>query len=210
LFRKRIGFFAFFVIGFLCVWFLKSEKREIKLPKKSANQTKKIKRSPHILPTPVDSASILVPLNVENEDEDSVRDIEEWQGMKVPTIQPHCSSEDGCGLAMACIDNKCVPCEEDPDCATGEACILQHCVPEENGACRTRRDCEEGALCVLSGYSFGARGNSEMKAFCRLSASGEEQVEDKAERKKFDEVRGPYQAPSLEFSDLAKGLEYEE
>ena len=47
--------------------------------------------------------------------------------------------------------------------------MLDHCVLKQNVRCRSRRDCTEvgsDALCVLSGYSPGPRGNSAMTAEC--------------------------------------------
>lgn len=129
--------------------------------------------------------------------------------MQVPKQHPPCYSG-VCGLAMACIDEKCGPCSKDFDCLNDEVCVFQHCVLEENVSCRTKNECEEDdALCVLNGYSSGVRGNADMKAFCRSSSGGEPQVQDLEERRRFDAERGPFQPAAVEFTDLAKGLIYE-
>ena len=100
------------------------------------------------------------------------RDPAEWQGMLVDldSMAP-CDITERCGLAMACIAEKCGPCELDAECAENEVCVLDHCVIKENAGCRSYRDCDDDALCVLSGYSSDPRGNSDMRAYC-LSTSG--------------------------------------
>jgi hypothetical protein len=96
----------------------------------------------------------------------------EWQGMRERIDQQAiCDGEASCGLALACIDGLCGPCLADSDCAAGEACALDHCVLETNLGCRSYTDCEEGSLCLLSGYSSGYRGNHDMRAYC-LSPNG--------------------------------------
>ena len=96
----------------------------------------------------------------------------EWQGMRVRSdLRPLCVREDGCGLALACLDGRCGPCRSDFDCAPGEVCALDHCLRGELTECTTSADCPEGAECVLSGYSRGIRGNETMRSFC-LSEEG--------------------------------------
>jgi hypothetical protein len=98
---------------------------------------------------------------------------EEWQGMLVDTSQQAlCDVSARCGLAMACREGRCGPCERDAHCDAGEVCVLDHCVKQELASCRSRRDCrEEEALCILSGLSPGARGNETMRSLC-LGAQG--------------------------------------
>ncbi|MFO7564446.1 MAG: hypothetical protein R6X02_17500 [Enhygromyxa sp.] len=96
------------------------------------------------------------------------RDPSEWQGMLVNLAlqQTGCESSAACGLAMACVDQRCGPCSGDEDCASEEACVLQHCVPTRQVECRRASDCEGEALCVLSGYTAAPRGNEGMRSFC--------------------------------------------
>lgn len=95
------------------------------------------------------------------------REAGEWQGMLVNlSLQASCDESSRCGLGMACNLGRCGPCSGDGDCASGERCVLQHCIPEENAHCRSRHDCGDTNLCVLSGYSSDARGNAETSSFC--------------------------------------------
>jgi hypothetical protein len=95
------------------------------------------------------------------------RSPDEWQGMLVDTaMQAICDESRFCGLAMACLGERCGPCSKDADCLSGEVCVLDHCVLSSLARCRTRRDCQGDAMCVLSGYSSDARGNSDMTASC--------------------------------------------
>ncbi len=107
------------------------------------------------------------------------RDPDEWQGMLVNVaMQAECTTSAGCGLAMACIDQRCGPCTADSQCADGEECVLDHCVAAPQVACRTRRDCAgegDDALCVLSGYASDPRGNGGMTASCQLPSGGTDQ-----------------------------------
>ncbi len=102
------------------------------------------------------------------------RDPDEWQGMLVDIcLRATCDEPARCGLALACVGGYCGPCAEDSDCATGEACVLDHCVLSDNVACRSSRDCEGDALCILSGSTGGAaRGNEDMTAYCNPSGGG--------------------------------------
>jgi hypothetical protein len=99
------------------------------------------------------------------------RDPEEWQGMLVDIANPlYC--EGFCGLALACIDQQCLPCQTDEQCLEGEGCSIDHCVPLTNLECRSRKDCAVGELCILSGYTGGtARANEDMRAYC-VGSSG--------------------------------------
>ncbi|MFM2416164.1 MAG: hypothetical protein RL385_887 [Pseudomonadota bacterium] len=95
------------------------------------------------------------------------RDPDEWQGMLVQQVPvQHCSAEVACPLGMACNKDVCGPCTADSDCLAGESCALDHCVPKDQNGCRGREDCNDGELCVLSGYSSSLRGNDEMFSFC--------------------------------------------
>jgi hypothetical protein len=95
------------------------------------------------------------------------RDPGEWQGMLVNTVlQPVCETSAGCGMAAACVREKCGPCQYADDCAVGEICVLDHCVKRDNAACTGRSDCSRDELCILSGYSSDPRGNSDMRASC--------------------------------------------
>jgi hypothetical protein len=89
------------------------------------------------------------------------RPAEEWQGMLINlNITPPCSSSAGCGLARACLANKCMPCERDEHCANGEACVLQHCIATELVECR-----HTAAGLTASAFSVGIRESREaMKA----------------------------------------------
>ena len=100
------------------------------------------------------------------------RDPDEWQGMRVDISNPlYC---DGfCGMALACIDQECLPCESDAECMDGEGCAMNHCVLLENIECRARADCDGEQLCLLSGYTGGtARANEDMRAYCLGSSGG--------------------------------------
>lgn len=100
----------------------------------------------------------------------------EWQGMLVDlSRQPGCGRVDGCGFGMACVENQCGPCESDDQCGGGELCVLDHCVPARHVECRSARDCGEDALCVLSDYSDGPRGNDAMTATCQRASGGDEE-----------------------------------
>lgn len=96
------------------------------------------------------------------------RDSAEWQGMLIDmnNLQTGCEQTSQCGLAMACVQGRCGPCDADEQCAAGEVCVLQHCVHEPLAACRGRADCSGGALCTLTGYTAEPRGNAEMRAIC--------------------------------------------
>jgi len=143
-------------------------------------------------------------------DKNEPRDSLEWQGMRVPKLQPVCDGRLSCGMALVCLDGTCGPCKKDEQCGARERCVLQHCVLSEKVSCKTRDDCEEeDALCVLSGYSFGIRGNADMTAYCQSSSDLEEPLPDPEERRIFDKIRGPYEAADFEYSDLSKGLKYE-
>lgn len=97
----------------------------------------------------------------------------EWQGMLVNlNVQPPCDGPGLCGLARACKNGRCGPCEFDAECAPGESCVLDHCVRSANVHCRRRADCGPRSTCVLSGYSAGVRGNQEMRAYCLAMESG--------------------------------------
>jgi hypothetical protein len=101
------------------------------------------------------------------------RDPSEWQGMLVDldSMAP-CDTTERCGLAMVCHSGKCGPCVVDEHCAMGEVCVLDHCVLQDNAHCRSYRDCGDGELCVLSGYSSDPRGNAEMLARCQHATMG--------------------------------------
>jgi hypothetical protein len=97
----------------------------------------------------------------------------EWQGMLVNlNVQPPCDGPGLCGMARACKNGRCGPCEFDAECAPGESCVLDHCVLSANVRCRRRADCEPRSSCVLSGYSGGVRGNQDMRAYCVAPESG--------------------------------------
>jgi hypothetical protein len=108
------------------------------------------------------------------------RDPREWQGMLVSLEeQALCSERDGCGLAMACRDGRCGPCQHDEDCSRGEACVLDHCLRAENVGCRSRADCREhDAMCALNGYTGGdRRSNGRMVSQCLTPWGGRAQRE---------------------------------
>ena len=92
----------------------------------------------------------------------------------------------------------------------GESCVLEHCVKSDNVKCKSRKGCKQDALCVLSPYSDGVRGNEDMHSFCRANSGGTEQVEDPLERKKFDEARGPRQPSNVDLIKMSKDLKYED
>jgi hypothetical protein len=96
------------------------------------------------------------------------RDPQEWQGMLVNlTIRTHCDVSQNCGHGLACLDDKqCGPCSNDSDCVGGERCVLDHCLLADKVTCRTRADCRDQDLCMLSGRSPDQRGNSETTSFC--------------------------------------------
>lgn len=103
----------------------------------------------------------------------------EWQGMLVDTsLQSICEGKNSCGLAMACMDNRCGACSVDADCATGENCVLNHCVIKKNTSCRTASDCDTNEYCVLSGYSSDPRGNKTTLAYCQPITSGSQPTQE--------------------------------
>lgn len=96
----------------------------------------------------------------------------EWQGMPIGDIAPPCEVSSDCGMARACLNDKCVGCQQD-DCAIGEQCVLQHCVISKLVGCKSNADCRDGAVCVLSGYTRNdPRGNSDMTSFCVDESGG--------------------------------------
>jgi hypothetical protein len=98
---------------------------------------------------------------------------DEWQGMLINVnITPPCNASAECGLARACIDEKCMPCERDEHCADGEACVLQHCIAMELVECRRTAECGKGSKCILSGYSRDPRGNEGTRSYCNSNFSG--------------------------------------
>ena len=101
----------------------------------------------------------------------------EWQGMLIDmTLRPMCETTVQCGRALSCREGHCLPCLNDRDCDVGEVCVLDHCVREDLALCRTRADCHQESLCVLTGYSEGPRGNTDMKAFCMEASGGRDPV----------------------------------
>ncbi len=101
------------------------------------------------------------------------RDKSEWQGMLVDVSSiPPCNGGTLCGLAQACIDDACRPCERDAQCENGEACVLDHCLLANLVECRKTKDCRSGEICVLSGYAPGPRGNEGMRSYCLDEESG--------------------------------------
>lgn len=102
------------------------------------------------------------------------RDEHEWQGMLVDlSMRAVCEGAGSCGLAAACIDGQCGPCDADAQCGEGEVCVLDHCVLSRNVRCRSRHDCSgDDARCVLSGYSSDPRGNGDMRAECVTPRGG--------------------------------------
>ena len=101
----------------------------------------------------------------------------EWQGMLVNlNVQPPCDGPGLCGMALACKNGRCGPCEFDAECGPGESCVLDHCLRSANVRCHHTADCEPRSTCVLSGYSGGARGNADMRAYCLALESGANQL----------------------------------
>jgi hypothetical protein len=97
----------------------------------------------------------------------------EWQGMLVNlNLAPPCDSTSHCGLARICKGGKCLPCEQDGDCMADEECVLDHCIRRALATCRGRADCGPRAVCLLSGYSSGHRGNEDMRSLCVDPMSG--------------------------------------
>jgi hypothetical protein len=95
------------------------------------------------------------------------RSPDEWQGLQVDTSDPQfCVDSRGCGLALSCRGSACGPCQRDGDCAAGEVCVLDHCLLPALVTCRSRKDCPGEALCFLSDYSPGLRGNASMRSRC--------------------------------------------
>lgn len=111
----------------------------------------------------------------------------EWQGMLIDmNLRPMCETTAQCGRALSCREGHCLPCLNDRDCDVGEVCVLDHCVREDLALCRTRADCHQESLCVLSGYSDGPRGNTEMKAHCMATSGGRDPVADEWARETED------------------------
>jgi hypothetical protein len=74
-----------------------------------------------------------------------------------------------CGMALACVKGVCGACNSDADCLRDEVCVLDHCLRSSGVSCRSYEDCGPQSLCVLSGMSADARGNSEMRSYCSNS-----------------------------------------
>jgi len=104
---------------------------------------------------------------------------DEWQGMLVDvTFRQVCPDSSVCGLALACkADGLCGPCGSDAECVEGERCVLDHCLLADNVTCRSRTDCGEDELCILSGYTPLGRANGDMRSYCNAASGGQEQVE---------------------------------
>ena len=102
------------------------------------------------------------------------RNKSEWQGMLVDmSNRALCKGARSCGLAAACLDGQCGPCETDGQCGDGERCVLDHCVLAPNVHCRSHTDCSSaGARCELSGYSSDPRGNADLRADCLVPKDG--------------------------------------
>jgi hypothetical protein len=128
----------------------------------------------------------------------------EWDGMRVDlsALQAYCERPDGCGAAMACVGGACRPCERDAECTRGEACVLDHCVAAEGVGCRTRRDCAPDALCVLSGYGDGVRGNEGMRAYCARPEGPSERASRPDREAPVDEQRRPAAPRTVAVEDL--------
>src|SRR5690606_16786938 len=99
----------------------------------------------------------------------------EWQGMLIDAnASPACAGPADCSLGRGCIAGKCVACKPPGTVfARGEECVLDHCGLDSNVLCRRRDDCQDGDLCILSGYSDDRRGNSEMRALCASDLAAE-------------------------------------
>ena len=54
--------------------------------------------------------------------------------------------------------------------------MLDHCLLAKNVNCRSRRDCNDGMLCVMSGYSPDPRGNAKLTSSC-MGSSGRQTFE---------------------------------
>jgi hypothetical protein len=108
------------------------------------------------------------------------RDAGEWQGMRILTTQPACSTSETCGLGLACVENRCGPCQNDGQCLSNERCAVDHCVPAAGLACRSQKDCASGELCVLTPYSADARGNTGMRSRCLAPEGGTDVPEEPA------------------------------
>lgn len=137
------------------------------------------------------------------------RDPGEWQGMKVDlTLQPPCMESAHCGQAMACnrVTNRCGPCSLDSDCGSTEACVLDHCLPADKVTCRSRLDCADDALCVLSGLSADARGNRDMSSSCRSSQLGQAEPRSQANAEALDAQALSPEHPSVYGAQLLEGL----
>jgi hypothetical protein len=128
------------------------------------------------------------------------RPASEWQGMLVDlAVMPPCEIDEQCGLARACRDGQCGPCEADADCAADEGCVLDHCVKATRIECRRSADCPDG-LCILTGYSDDPRGNRDMTARCNPSSGGQPVVE-------LAEPPGrPAPPPAVDADDLRRKL----
>lgn len=94
------------------------------------------------------------------------RDAGEWQGMLIDlSVAPTCEQTAHCSLGQTCRAGRCTPCEADSECMAHEVCVLDHCVKRDLATCRRAADCND-TLCVLSGYSTGARNNEATTAQC--------------------------------------------
>lgn len=104
---------------------------------------------------------------VDGEERLHPRDPGEWQGMLVDVSRSQeCSSSGGCGLALACKGGMCGPCGADRECSSGEICVLDHCILGAAAGCRSRQDCPNEGLCLLSGITADPRGNGRMISRC--------------------------------------------
>ncbi len=96
------------------------------------------------------------------------RAADEWQGWRVDlSLRPGCDRSSRCPGGLACLaDRQCGPCSHDTDCGKGEACVLDRCLLTELAGCRSREDCLDDQLCIMTEPSPDARGNRTMKSFC--------------------------------------------
>lgn len=131
------------------------------------------------------------------------RDRSEWQGMSTEgTLHAMCTTSRECGLAAACIDQRCVACANDEECGKGEVCVLEHCLRSNRVRCRSRSDCAAQDVCALSGYSDDPRGNAKLDAYCLADTGGKQAAQSWPQ----DWTPGPADAPQVQATELLDSL----
>jgi hypothetical protein len=99
------------------------------------------------------------------------RAADEWQGMlpEPGEVWPCPENASVCGMGRACVDRRCTPCVEDQECLGNELCVLGVCVLTDLAGCRSKEDCADAEVCMMSGFTpLDGRNNSDLQSKCVL------------------------------------------